>query len=143
MKKSQLALLIILILTIISMCVVLVFLLSKDISPKDTSDVLAQSDNPLEDDLADALLPEPIPEPIPEDKTIRLVAVGDNLFHAGVHLTGKQADGTYDFSFLFETIQPYLDDADIKIINQETIFGGNHRGNESRQHAAQRSAYAA
>ena len=130
MKKSQLALLIILILTIISMCVVLVFLLSKDISPKDTSDVLAQSDNPLEDDLADALLPEPIPEPIPEDKTIRLVAVGDNLFHAGVHLTGKQADGTYDFSFLFETIQPYLDDADIKIINQETIFGGNHRGND-------------
>ena len=130
MKKSQLTLLIILILTIISMCVVLVFLLTKDISPKDTNDVLAQSDNPLEDDLADALLPEPIPEPIPEDKTIRLLAVGDNLFHAGVHLTGKQADGTYDFSFLFETIQPYLDDADIKIINQETIFGGNHRGND-------------
>ena len=31
---------------------------------------------------------------------------------------------------MFETIQPYLDDADIKIINQETIFGGNHRGND-------------
>ena len=130
MKKSQLALLIILILTIISMSVVLVFLLSKDISPKDTTDVLAQSDNPLENELADAIIAEPIPEPIPEDKTIRLLAVGDNLFHAGVHLTGKQADGTYDYSFLFETIQPYLDEADIKIINQETIFGGNHRGND-------------
>ena len=130
MKKSQLILIIILSLTIISMAVVLIFLLSKDISPKDTTDVLAQSDNSLEKELSEAIVPESIPEPIPEDKTIRLLAVGDNLFHAGVHLTGKQADGTYDFSFLFETIQPYLDDADIKIINQETIFGGNHRGND-------------
>ena len=130
MKKSQLALLIILILTIISMSFVLVFLLSRDTTPEDTKDVLTQSGNSLEDELAEAIVPEPIPEPIPEDKTIRLLAVGDNLFHAGVHLTGKQSDGTYDFSFLFETIQPYLDEADIKIINQETILGGNHRGND-------------
>ena len=130
MKKSQLALLIILILTIISMSFVLVFLLSRDTTPEDTKDVLTQSENSLEDELADAIIAEPIPEPIPEDKTIRLLAVGDNLFHAGVHLTGKQSDGTYDFSFLFETIQPYLDEADIKIINQETILGGNHRGND-------------
>ena len=130
MKKSQLALLIILILTIISMSFVLVFLLSRDTTPEDTKDVLTQSGNSLEDELADAIIAEPIPEPIPEDKTIRILAVGDNLFHAGVHLTGKQSDGTYDFSFLFETIQPYLDEADIKIINQETILGGNHRGND-------------
>ena len=130
MKKSQLALLIILILTIISMSFVLVFLLSRDTTPEDTKDVLTQSENSLEDELADAIIAEPIPEPIPEDKTIRILAVGDNLFHAGVHLTGKQSDGTYDFSFLFETIQPYLDEADIKIINQETILGGNHRGND-------------
>ena len=31
---------------------------------------------------------------------------------------------------MFETIQPYLDEADIKAINQETILGGNHRGND-------------
>lgn len=130
MKKSQLALLIILILTIISMSFVLVFLLTKDISSEDITDVMTKSENPLEDELAEAIVPEVIPEPIPEDKTIRLLAVGDNLFHAGVHLTGKQSDGTYDYSFLFETIQPYLDEADIKIINQETIFGGNHRGND-------------
>lgn len=130
MKKSQIALLTILILTIISMSFVLVILLTQDTTPADTKDVMTQSENSLQDELAEAIVPEPIPEPIPEDKTIRLLAVGDNLFHAGVHLTGKQSDGTYDFSFLFETIQPYLDEADIKIINQETIFGGNHRGND-------------
>ena len=130
MKKSQIALLTFLILTIISMSFVLVLLLTQDTTPADTKDVMTQSENSLQDELAEAIVPEPIPEPIPEDKTIRLLAVGDNLFHAGVHLTGKQADGTYDFSFLFETIQPYLDEADIKIINQETILGGNHRGND-------------
>ena len=130
MKKSQIALLTILILTIISMSFVLVILLTQDTTPADTKDVMTQSENSLQDELAEAIVPEPIPEPIPEDKTIRLLAVGDNLFHAGVHLTGKQSDGTYDFSFLFETIQPYLDEADIKIINQETILGGNHRGND-------------
>ncbi len=130
MKKSQIALLIVLILTIVSMSVVLVFLLTSDTDPDDTSDVLVQSDTSMEDEINEALMSEEIPEPIPEDKTIRLLAVGDNLFHAGVHLTGKQSDGTYDFSFLFETIQPYLDEADIKIINQETILGGNHRGND-------------
>lgn len=130
MKKSKIILLVSLILTIISMSFVLILLLTSDTSPADTADIPVQSDNTLDDELVDALVPEIIPEPIPEDKTIRLLAVGDNLFHAGVHLTGKQSDGTYDFSFLFETIQPYLDEADIKIINQETILGGNHRGND-------------
>lgn len=130
MKKSQIALLIVLILTILSMSVIIIFLLTNDTNAEDTTDVLIQEGSSLEDEMNEALMPEPIPEPIPEDKTIRLLAVGDNLFHAGVHLTGKQSDGTYDFSFLFETIQPYLDEADIKIINQETILGGNHRGND-------------
>lgn len=130
MKKSQIALLIVLILTILSMSVIIIFLLTNDTNAEDTTDVLIQEGSSLKDEMNEALMPEPIPEPIPEDKTIRLLAVGDNLFHAGVHLTGKQSDGTYDFSFLFETIQPYLDEADIKIINQETILGGNHRGND-------------
>lgn len=112
------------------MSVIIIFLLTNDTNAEDTTDVLIQEGSSLEDEMNEALMPEPIPEPIPEDKTIRLLAVGDNLFHAGVHLTGKQSDGTYDFSFLFETIQPYLDEADIKIINQETILGGNHRGND-------------
>lgn len=52
---------------------------------------------------------------------ISLMAVGDNLIHMGVVNTGKQSDGTYDYSFLFEGISDFLNTADIKIINQETL----------------------
>ena len=57
-----------------------------------------------------------------------LMALGDNLMHMGIVQTGRMEDGTYDFSFLFRDIAPYLDQADIKMINQETILGGNELG---------------
>lgn len=73
--------------------------------------------------------PEPAPQPTPPKKQeITLMAVGDNLLHMGVIQTGKQPDGTYDFSILYEGIKDYLAVSDIKIINQETILGGNELG---------------
>lgn len=76
---------------------------------------------------------EPIEESLPEEEVfpqrdITLLAVGDDLLHMGVVRTGRQEDGTYDYSFLFESISDYLAVADIKIINQETILGGNELG---------------
>ena len=71
--------------------------------------------------------PIPTPTPFPE-YDISLMAVGDNLMHMGVVYTGKQDDGTWDNSCLFEGITDFLENADIKIINQETILGGNERG---------------
>lgn len=71
--------------------------------------------------------PEPTPTPFPE-RDITLMAVGDNLMHLGIVASGQQSDGTYDFSMLFDGIRPFLDTADIKIINQETIMAGNSRG---------------
>lgn len=70
------------------------------------------------------------PESVPafEEWDITLMAVGDNLMHMGVVKTGQMSDGTYDYSCLFEGISDYLQVADIKIINQETIMGGNHLG---------------
>lgn len=72
--------------------------------------------------------PTPTPEPVFEERDITLMAVGDNLMHMGIVYTGKMQDGTYDYSVLFKDISPFLDRADIKIINQETIFGGNELG---------------
>lgn len=72
--------------------------------------------------------PEPEPEPVFEEYDITLMAVGDNLMHMGIVYTGKMQDGTYDYSVLFEGISDFLDVADIKIINQETILGGNELG---------------
>ena len=71
--------------------------------------------------------PEPTPTPFPEHD-ITLMAVGDDLMHLGIVASGKQEDGTYDFSMLFDGIRPFLDTADVKIINQETVLGGNFRG---------------
>lgn len=71
--------------------------------------------------------PEPTPTPFPEHD-VTLMAVGDNLMHLGIVASGKQEDGTYNFSMLFDGIRPFLDTADVKIINQETILGGNSRG---------------
>lgn len=73
--------------------------------------------------------PSPIPTPTPfPEHDITLMAVGDNLMHMGIIASGKQEDGTYDFSMLFQGIEPFLQTADLKIINQETVMGGNSRG---------------
>lgn len=71
--------------------------------------------------------PIPTPTPFPE-YDINLMMVGDNLMHMGIVSTGAQEDGTYNYDFLFEGISGYLEQAEIKIINQETILGGNHEG---------------
>jgi len=67
-------------------------------------------------------------EPAFEPYELSLLAVGDNLMHMGVIQAGKQEDGSLDYSFLYEKISDYLDKADVKIINQETVLAGNHRG---------------
>lgn len=75
------------------------------------------------------LSPPPVPtEPPFQEYDITLMAVGDNLMHMGVVNTGRQADGSYDYSFLFEDISDYIEVSDISVINQETILGGNERG---------------
>lgn len=72
--------------------------------------------------------PTPPPEPVFEEYDISLLALGDNLLHMGIVRTGRKDDGSYDFSFLFDNIRDFLDAADIKAINQETILGGNDLG---------------
>ncbi len=67
-------------------------------------------------------------EPPFEEYAINLMALGDNLIHMGVVNTGKQADGSLDYSFLFDDISDFLEKADIKMINQETPLAGNHLG---------------
>lgn len=67
-------------------------------------------------------------EPGFEEYDISIMAVGDNLMHMGLIYTGQQADGTYDYSILFEGITDFLEAADMRIINQETILGGNEKG---------------
>lgn len=69
----------------------------------------------------------PAPTPFPE-YDITLMMVGDNLMHMGLVHSGRQEDGSYDYTMLYDGISRQLQAADIKIINQETILGGNELG---------------
>ena len=62
------------------------------------------------------------------NETISVVAVGDNLLHMPVIKSGLQSDGSYDFSHIFEKLQPTFKNADIAVIGQETVFGGEYLG---------------
>lgn len=73
--------------------------------------------------------PTPIPTPTPfQEYDINLMMLGDNLMHMGIVQTGKQEDGSYNYDFLFEGIGDFLEAAELKMINQETILGGNEFG---------------
>ena len=56
------------------------------------------------------------------EKIVKLAAVGDALIHENILKSGKQKDGSYNYDLLFKHVKDYLEDFDVKIINQETIF---------------------
>ena len=57
-----------------------------------------------------------------------LMMVGDMLIHQGVWLSGERADGTYNYDHFFTHVSSDFADADIAIVNQETVLGGVERG---------------
>lgn len=56
-----------------------------------------------------------------DDKTVNLIAVGDNLIHGSVYKNGLK-NNKYNFDSFFINIEDELKWADIKVINQETIL---------------------
>lgn len=58
---------------------------------------------------------------------VSLVAVGDNLIHDTLYKSGKREDGTRDYSSFYENVRSDVSAADIAVINQETILGGDVR----------------
>ncbi|MGN0383554.1 MAG: CapA family protein [Eubacterium sp.] len=60
-----------------------------------------------------------------ERSEVSLVAVGDNLIHDNVIKCGLQDDGSYNYDELFEVLKDEFQSADLAVINQETILGGD------------------
>lgn len=58
----------------------------------------------------------------PEYHKVKLMMVGDNLIHSGLYKAAKQSDGSYNFDNMYENILTDIEEADLAIINQETIF---------------------
>lgn len=59
---------------------------------------------------------------------ITLVMVGDILLHTPVAESGKQEDGSYDFSAVFAEMKEEIASADLALVNQEVILGGEELG---------------
>lgn len=55
---------------------------------------------------------------------ITIVMAGDVLMHDKVIRSGLQEDGSYNFDHLFAHVKEEIEAADIAIVNQETILGG-------------------
>lgn len=71
--------------------------------------------------------PEPASESAPPPG-IRLVMVGDILLHTPLAESGKQPEGDYDFSAIFDNLKEEIQAADVALVNQEVIIGGAELG---------------
>ncbi|MBQ4362627.1 MAG: CapA family protein [Oscillospiraceae bacterium] len=65
--------------------------------------------------------------PPPPPPSVSFTAVGDNLIHSSIYKQAarraEELDHTdYDFGYAYEGVADLLDDADISIINQETLI---------------------
>lgn len=81
--------------------------------------------------IADATLvieEEESEEPEPENPTVSIIMVGDVLFHTPVAKSGVQEDGSYQFDQLFENVSDVVEAADLALVNQEVIIGGEELG---------------
>lgn len=63
-----------------------------------------------------------------EPPTLQVVMIGDMLMHDRIIETGKKEDGSYNFDHLFRNVKEFITEADIAIVNQETILGGPSYG---------------
>ncbi|MCX4304541.1 MAG: CapA family protein [Acetatifactor sp.] len=65
-------------------------------------------------------------EDAPQEVT--LVMVGDILLHTRVAESGRTEDGGYDFTAVFAQMKEEIGQADIALVNQEVIIGGEELG---------------
>ena len=63
-----------------------------------------------------------------KEDTLSLCMVGDVLLHDRLEAAAKQADGSYNYDFLFSRLKGEIESKDIAIVNQEVIIGGKELG---------------
>ncbi len=65
-----------------------------------------------------------VTEPEPEFSTVNISAVGENQIHSSIYkqAAARSTDGGYDFEYAYKNAVPLIRDADMAIINQETLI---------------------
>ena len=93
-----------------------------DFSVSATDDVTGRNDN----DSKGADSGEEIRET--EAPLVNLIMVGDMLMHLRVTQSGKMEDGSYNYDAIFANVKEEIEKADLAIVNQEVILGGEELG---------------
>lgn len=65
---------------------------------------------------------------IEENPTVTVLMVGDMLLHTPVMESASKEDETYQFTKLFENVKADIEEADLALVNQEVILGGEELG---------------
>lgn len=68
------------------------------------------------------------PDKSEQSSSINLIMVGDVLLHTPLEECYRQTDGTYDYSAMFSFTKEKIAGADIALVNQEVIIGGEELG---------------
>ncbi len=63
----------------------------------------------------------------PKTSSIKVLSVGDIMFHMPQVKAAYLGDGSYDFTDSFKYVKKHISDADISIANFETVTAGNDR----------------
>lgn len=61
-----------------------------------------------------------------ETTTASVIAVGDNLYHQSLIDAGVSEDGNWNYDNIYTHILDAIKDADVKMIDQETVFTTDH-----------------
>ena len=110
-----------------------IYLSSKYVSGNNTENIFQAIENGIREDIKNKKEEkEPVTVVIEpkEDIKVRMSVIGDIMCHNSQY-NDAYRNGEYDFSYVFEDIKSYIENADIAIGNLETTFAGAERGYSS------------
>lgn len=117
---------------VLIICLLTVFFLNgcsaHDTSLNDIDDNVPAETSSTEISSAENASESLIEEVVPEPDTLSIIMVGDILLHDPVEAAALQEDGSYNYEAIFSNMSEYIQAADLAIVNQEVILGGEELG---------------
>lgn len=94
--------------------------LTENVTSENITEILSATESEAVSETA------PETEPVPKTLTVSFAAAGDNLIHSSLYnQANKRAGGEgYDFEYAYKNIEDMIKDADLAVINQETLICG-------------------
>lgn len=101
---------------------------TQDADVESTETVTEEAKKEAIEETTEGSVEETTEEMLEEPVEITIRMVGDILLHDPVEKYALQEDGSYDFTAIFEPMKEEISQADLAIVNQEVIIGGEKYG---------------